>query len=157
MLQWSSSLWDDGVLALKLQTLSGRRLACVWSTEMCTGTEVTDSIAPIANLSQNPSSTYSPFLIRTIRVEERWRTGHVRPGLLLPNFHKPGTQELSKLLTASRPRSLLTTNQTSPPRNIQFFSTNPFLLFLTQTLCDIKYFVTLFCKFGWPSLYIGHP
>lgn len=157
MLQWSYYLWHSSALALKVQTISGRHLACVWSTEMCTGTEVTDSIAPVANPSQNPSSDYSPFLILTIRVEERWCTRHVHPGLLLPNFHKPRAQELSKLPTAPRPRYVLTTNQTSPPRNIQFLSTNPFLLFLTKTLCDIKYFVMLFCKSDCPSLYIGHP
>lgn len=115
MLQWSYSLQDDGVLATKLQTESGRCLGCLWPTEMCTATEVRRSIAPIAHLSQNLSSDCSVFWIFMTRVQERGYTGHLCPGLILPDFHKPRAQGLSKLPTASRPWYLLATDQTSPP------------------------------------------
>lgn len=116
MLQRSYSLRDDGVLAVKLQMPSGRCLGYVWPTEMCTATEVTCSITPTAHLTQNPASVCSPFCILMVRVQERRCTGHLCPELLLPNFHEPGAQGLSKLPTASRPWYVLATDQPPPPR-----------------------------------------
>ena len=156
MLQLSYFLQDDGVLAVKLQTPSGRSLGCVWPTEMCTATEVTHSITPIAHVSQNPSSDCSPFRILMIRAQERGCTGHLCPGPLLPDFHEPRAQGPSKLPTASRPWYVLATNKTSPPRISNSFPQIHFCFFLPKHYVA-KYFVVLFCKSGCPSLYIGHP
>ena len=135
MLQLSYFLQDDGVLAVKLQTPSGRSLGCVWPTEKCTATEVTYSITPIAHVSQNPSSDCSPFRILMIRAQERGCTGHLCPGPLLPDFHAPRAQGPSKLPTASRPWYVLATDQTSPPRISNSFPQIHFCFSATKTLC----------------------
>lgn len=146
MLKQSYSLRDNGVLDVKLQMVSGSCFVmCVAPRDVCSDR------GDRRHHTKYPPKPKSFLWLQPLPDTNEGARASLAFGLLLPDFRKPRAQRLSKLLTASRPRHLLATNKTSPPRiSNSFPQIHSYFSHQKKRL-----FLVLFIKSGWPSLYIA--